>query len=273
MKSLMLSGVLMLAISFSCLGMDLSGISDNNGVLTINIDPAITGDEYVAASVATNTTASTIVRVFSIETLGENPGPHADVLLTASRDPDFAIRIAAAKALVGCDPDAAVRTAKGIVQQLSTAQPAFQGDYLYGLEAAALLAKLNDPSGFEFVANRLEHADFSAEKVMALAYLPDFQVVNKASATEAILTFIETTVSLLEQSNAAEKHEAEILLPKAFNALYRLQAIEAIPRLKAIIPLLNEHLQNNIQYYIQKLEALSIEPLDLNEPRKEGVID
>ena len=273
MKSLMLAGVLMLAISFSCLGMDLSGISDNNGVLTINIDPDITGDEYVAASVATNTAASTIVRVFGIETLGKNPRPHADVLLTASCDPDFAIRIASAKALVGCDPYAAARTAKGIIQQLSTTPPALQGDYLYGLEAAALLAKLNDPSGFEFVANRLEHADFSAEKVMALAYLPDFQALNKASATEAILTFIETTVSLLEQSNTAEKHGAEVLLPKAFNALYRLQAIESIPRLRAIIPLLNDHLQKNLQYHIQRLEALPIESLDLSEPKKEGVTD
>ena len=98
MKTQLLFGMMLLGASSACFGVDLSGISDSNGVISIVIDPAITGDEYVAASVATNLAASGIVRLAAIQTLAKNPTPHLDTLRVVSHDSELAIQIAAAEA-------------------------------------------------------------------------------------------------------------------------------------------------------------------------------
>lgn len=260
MRIQVLFGMLLLGAISACYGVDISGISDSNGVFSIAIDPAITEDEYVAASVATNLAASVIVRLAAIQTLAKYPTPYLNILREVSRDPELAIQFAAAEALASCSPADSTATAKRIIQQLTTTPPICQGDNLFGLRAAALLAELNDPSGFEYVAYRLLHANFAAEKASALAYLPKFKIFPGIPATQAILGFINGTIPSLKQEGTEEYKEAVILLPKAFHALYRLQSIDTLPQLEELKFILPDKLQQNLQYYIQSLKALQNNP-------------
>jgi hypothetical protein len=253
-------GMLLIGAISTCYGVDLTGISDSNGVFSIAIDPAITEDEYVAASVATNLAASAIVRLAAIQTLAKYPTPYLNILCELSRDPELAIPFAAAEALASCSPADSTATAKRIIQQLTTTPPVRQGDNLFGLRAAALLAELNDPSGFEYVAYRLLHAKFAAEKAAALAYLPKFRVFPGIPAAQAILDYIKGTIPSLRQEGTEAYKEAIILLPKAFHALYRLQSIDTLPQLEEFKLILPDNLQQNLQYYIQGLEAFQNNP-------------
>ena len=106
------------------------------------------------------------------------------------------------------------------------------------------------------MASRLAHAKFAAEKVSALAYLPDFQRFKEVPAAITIINYIEETLPALKQEGTEARKEAEILLPKAFHALYRLQAVETLPQLKEMEPNLPSRLQQNLQYYIRGLEVL-----------------
>lgn len=257
MKNIFLFVHVLIGVSSACFGVDLSGISDSNGVISITIDPAISGDEYVAASVATNLEASVIVRLAAIQTLAKNPTPHLDVLRAASRDPELSIRLAAAEVLATCDPATAADTAKMVVQQLTATPPVRQGDNMFGLSAAALLAKLNDPSGFEFVAARLFHAKFAAEKVTALAHLPEFRRFPEVPASKAIVRFIAETLPALEQEGTQARQEADVLLPRAFLALYHLRAVDTLPQLKEWEKVLSGSPLRNLQYYMRGLEAYS----------------
>lgn len=255
MKTQLIIGMMWIYASSVCFGVDLSGISDSNGVISIAIDPAITGDEYVAASVATNLAASDIVRLAAIQTLAKNPTSHLDILRVASRDTDLGIRLAAADALASCDPIDASNTAKAIIRSLETNPPAFESESSFGLRAAALLAKMNDPSGFEFVASRLSRAEFAAEKVSALAYLPEFRRFPEIPAGKVIVHFIEETLPALEQEGTQTRQEADILLPRAFLALYHLRAVETLPQLKEWEKVLSGSPLINLQYYMRGLEA------------------
>ena len=257
MKTQLLFGMMLLGASSACFGVDLSGISDSNGVISIVIDPAITGDEYVAASVATNLAASGIVRLAAIQTLAKNPTPHLDTLRVVSHDSELAIQIAAAEALASCSLADSTDTAKMVIQQLTARPPVRQGDNMFGFQAAALLAKLNDPSGFEYVVFRLEHAKFAAEKVMALAYLPEFQRFPEVPAGKAIVRFIAETLPALEQEGTPARQEAEILLPRAFLALYHLRAVETLPQMKEWEKVLSGSPLRNLQYYMRGLETYS----------------
>ncbi|MGD9781674.1 MAG: HEAT repeat domain-containing protein [Kiritimatiellia bacterium] len=265
MKNIFLFVLILIGCSSACFGLDLSGVSDSNGVISITIDPAITGDEYTAASVATNLEASVIVRLAAIQTLAKNPTPHLNVLRTASRDPELAIRLAAAEALVSCDSAIAADTAKMVIQQLTATPPVRQGDNMFGLNAAALLAKLNDPSGFEFVVFRLEHAKFAAEKVTALAHLPEFRRFPEVPAGKAVVRFIAEMLPALEQEGTQARQEADVLLPRAFLALYHLRAVETLPQLKEWEKVLSGSPLRNLQYYMRGLEAYSNEG-DTNAP-------
>ena len=246
----------------ACFGVDLSGISDSNGVISIAIDPAIAGDEYAAASVATNVEASVIVRLAAIQTLASNPAPHLDALQLASRDTELAIKFAAAEALATCSPADSSAAAQSIIHLLVATPPERQGDNLFGLRSAALLAKLNDSSGFDFTVSRLFHANFAAEKVSALAYLPEFQRFPEVPAAKAILRFIADTLPVLEQEGTQARQEADVLLPRAFLALYHLRAVESLPQLKEWAPTLPQSLQRSLQYYIQKLDAVQSEAVN-----------
>lgn len=246
----------------ACFGVDLSGISDSNGVISIAFDPAIAEDEYAAASVATNVEASVIVRLAAIQTLANNPAPHLDALQLASRDKELAIKFAAAEALATCSPAESSAAAQSIIHQLVATPPERQGDNLFGLRSAALLAKLNDSSGFDFTVSRLFHAKFAAEKVSALAYLPEFQRFPEIPAAKAILRFIADTLPVLEQEGTQARQEADVLLPRAFLALYHLRAVESLPQLKEWAPTLPQSLQRSLQYYIQKLDAMQSEAVN-----------
>lgn len=256
MKKQFLFGILLTGLSASSLAVDLLGITDSNGVISIRIDPAIMGDEYTAASVATNLAASYPVRLAAIQTLANNPAPHHETLIEAACDTSLGIRLAAAEALASSDSTAAAAVAKNIIQQLSTAAPALQSDNMFGLQAAALLARLNDSSGFSFVASRLAHAKFAAEKNSALSYLPDFRRFPEVPAADVIMDFIVGSLPALEEEGTAAYKEADILVPKAFLALYRLQAVSKLPQLKAWEPNLPTRHQQNLHYYIRGLEAL-----------------
>ena len=262
MKPHLLSLLMLIAASRPCFGVDLSGISDSNGVISIAFDPAIAGDEYAAASVATNVEASVIVRLAAIQTLANNPAPHLDALQLASRDKELAIKFAAAEALATCSPADSSVAAQSIIHQLVATPPERQGDNLFGLRSAALLAKLNDSSGFDFTVSRLFHAKFAAEKVSALAYLPEFQRFPEIPAAKAILRFIADTLPVLEQEGTQARQEADVLLPRAFLALYHLRAVESLPQLKEWAPTLPQSLQRSLQYYIQKLDAVQSEAVN-----------
>ena len=255
MKTQLLFGMMLIGATSACFGVDLSGISDSNGIVSIAIDPAITGDEYVAASVATNLAASVIVRLAAIQTLAKNPTPHLNVLRVASRDTELAIQFAAAEALVPCSPTDSTVTAKTIIQQLAATPPVRQGDNMFGLRAAALLAKLNDPYGFDYTVFRLFHAKYAAEKVSALAYLPEFRRFPEVPVGKAIVRFIAEMLPALEQKGTQARDEADILLPRAFLALYQLRAVETLPQLKEWEKILSGSPLINLQYYMRGLEA------------------
>lgn len=226
---------------------------------TNSIETAIANDEYLAASVATNLTASLYHRIIAIQCLSKNPHSNLEVLRVSTHDPILDIRVMAAEALVDLDPSAASHTAKEVIRLLAASPPENKTAHYYGFRAAALLAKLDDTSGFTFLTERLHRSPFAVEKEWALVYLPEFRQIQKLPAVNSIVQFIEETLPALEQEQANTRQNAFRLLPKAFNALYQLRAVEALPRMKQWEPTLPPKIKWILQYNMRGLETYANE--------------
>lgn len=237
-------------------GQDMSGFVERDGRLYIALDPAISEDAYTAASVATNMAASPHVRAMAIQVLTNNPSAHIDVLRMATRDPALLCRMNAAEALTEYDPAIAAKTAREVLKQLLSSPPARSSEYYNGHRAAKLLAKTGDPSGFNFVTNRLTHAKFLSEKVGSLDVLPEFRLFPEVAASQVVLQFIESTIPVLAQEDPVSRQEANILLSRSLLALYRLQAVDALPQMRTWAPRLPDNLQKELDFTIRRLEAI-----------------
>jgi len=235
----------------------LPDIHNGSETSTYSIESAIASDEYLAASVVTNLAASLYHRIIALQCLSKNPHSHLDVLRGLTHDPKLDIRVMASETLVDLDPAIASHTAKEVIRLFAASPPENKTAHYYGFRAAALLAKLDDTSGFTFLTERLHRSPFAVEKEWALVYLPAFRQIKKLSAVNSIVQFIEETLPALEQEQADTRHNAIRLLPKAFNALYRLQAVEALPRMKQWESALPPKTQWSLQYYIRGLEQMA----------------
>ncbi|HOR77882.1 MAG TPA: HEAT repeat domain-containing protein [Anaerolineaceae bacterium] len=236
-------------------GHDLSGFVERNGRLYIALDPAISEDVHAAASVATNMSASPHVRAMAIQVLTNNPSAHIDVLRMATRDPSLLCRMNAAEALTGYDPTIAAETAREVLRQLMSSPPARSSEYYNGYRAAILLAQTGDPSGFNFITDRLTHAKYLSEKVSSLDALPEFRLFPEVAASQVVLQFIENTIPVLAQGDPASRQEANILLSRSFLALFRLHAVDAIPQMRTWGTRLPDNLQKELDYIIRRIEA------------------
>ena len=234
---------------------NLPSISHVNAEPIAIVVPIPPEDEYFAASVATNLTTNLCERFLAIQTLSKNTASHLDVLRILTRDPKLDIQIMAAESLFPIDPAIASSTAKDAIRTLSAHTPESPTANFYGFRAAALLAKLNDPSGFDFVENRLHNSPFVIEKESALGCLPEFRRFPELPVANSIIRFIKATLPDLKQEGSKESLEADRLLAGAFDALYRLQAVETLSQLKEWEPNLPPKTQWILQYYMRGLET------------------
>ena len=248
---------LLIGAASTCNAEPLTNIPLDDVSSSNSIELALVADEYLAASVVTNTSARYYHRVIALQNLAKNPHLHLDVLRILIHDPDLDIRIRAAEALEPVDTETAIRAAKQIIAELSSAGSDRMIRHSAGLRAAVMLARLNDPSGFEYVAARLSQNNLSADKFSALGCLPEFRRFPDLPASDVIIRYVEEILPLLEVEE--QRKRVELHLSSAFNALYQLRAVEALPRMKQWEPTLPPKIKWILQYNMRGLESYANE--------------
>lgn len=216
---------------------------------------SILADMHLAAAIATNTSASFYHRSFAMHNITNNTYMHAEILRVLASDSDLDIRVMAAEALTEVDPDTARSSAKQTIEALSRAVSGSNVRHSPGLRSAVLLARLRDPSGFQYVIEQLFNANRPSDQSMALTSLSEFGRFPELPTRETIIIYIEKVLPLLEveeQSKRAERH-----LTEAFSGLYKLRAVDALPRMKQWEPVLPPKLQWILQYHMRRLEQIA----------------
>ena len=220
-------------------------------------EESILADIHLATAIVTNTSAPFYHRALAMSNITNHPYQNEELLRVLASDADLDIRIMAAEALEEVDPDTAKWAAKQIIEALSGAASGPTVRHSPGLRSAVLLARLGDPSGFQYVVEQLFNANWPSDQYMALVSLSEFGRFPELQPREIFIKYIEKVLPLLqveEQRKRTERH-----LTEAFNGLYKLRAVDALPRMKQWEPALTPQSLWSLQYYIRGLEQMGPE--------------